>query len=256
MKLKIFICGLVMLLAIPAATAQERVTTFGIQFKPMLPIQFFNAGKQTQTLNNVDYTVDPKLGFAFGMVIRKGLTKSLSLETGINVLKRNFEITIDDVDSSFSGTSQFQLLNYEIPVLGLVYVQINRQMFMNASGGVSFDMYPTPLYTEGSYYANGVLRTYWLQPSLLANIGWEYRTEKSGYFYFGATIHRPFRQIFTEYITYKGESGKRFEQVSFDLTGNYITIDFRYFFHEDPERRKKKVKKEKTKRKFVDPRKK
>ncbi|MCB0401251.1 MAG: hypothetical protein KDD41_04150 [Flavobacteriales bacterium] len=224
--------------------AQERVTTFGLQVKPIIPIQFFDAGKQEQSVNNIDYIVNPKLGMSFGMVIRKGFTNSLSLETGINFLRRNYDLTINDADSSFSGTSQFRLLTYEIPVLGLVYVRINRQLYMNAAGGISFDIYPTPLFTADTYFTNSIARTSWLQPSLLANVGWEYRTESSGYFYFGASLHRPFQKIYTEYIKYEGESGFRNEKAIFELTGNYITIDFRYFFHEDPEKRKKKTKKE------------
>ncbi len=83
-----------LLVFLSSVKAQERVTTFGIQFKPIIPLQFFDAGKQEQTLNGIEYINNPKMGFAFGMVIRKGLTKSLSLETGINVLKRNFDLTI------------------------------------------------------------------------------------------------------------------------------------------------------------------
>ena len=225
------------------STAQERVTTFGLQLKPIIPIQFFDAGKQEKIVNNIEYINNPRMGMSFGMVIRKGFTKSLSLETGINFLRRNFDLTINDPDSAFSGTSQFRLVNYEIPVLGLVYVRLNRQMYMNVAGGVSFDIYPTPLFTADTYYANAVNRTYWLQTSLLANLGWEYRTEKSGYFYVGASLHRPFEKIFTEFVTYKGADGNRREETTFDLTGNYVTLDLRYFFHEDPERRKKKTKK-------------
>ena len=255
MKTKVLLYSLLLLLVGFNANAQERVTTFGFQLKPIIPIQFFDAGTQEQTVNNIEYINTPKLGMSFGMVIRMGFTKSLSLETGINVLRRNFDLTINDVDSNFSGTSQFRLLNYEIPVQGLVYVRLNRQMYMNVSGGLSFDIYPTPLFTSDTYFANAVNRNNWLQTSLIANVGWEYRTEKSGYFYFGASFHRPFQVIFREFVTYKGEAGNRREETTFDLTGNYITLDFRYFFHEDPEKKGKKQKKEKTKRKFVDPRK-
>lgn len=237
--------------------AQERVTTFGIQLKPIIPVNFFGAGKQVKTGNNITFTNQPKMGLNFGMVIRKGFTKSLSLETGINFLRRNYDLTIDDPDSSFTGTSSFRIVNYEIPVLGLVYVQLSRNMFMNVAGGVSFDIYPTPLYTYDDYFTNAVNRTNWLQTSLLANIGWEYRTEKSGYIYIGASLHRPFNKIMREYVIYDGINENRNEEMDFDLTGNYLTIDIRYFFHEEKEKKKKKVKKEpKVKRVFIDPRKK
>jgi hypothetical protein len=256
MKVKALIYILALLVFIPKLFSQEKVTTFGIQLKPIIPVEFFNAGKLEETKSNIQFTNQPKFGLSFGMVIRKGLTKSLSIETGLNFLKRNFNLIIDDPDSSFSSKSDFSIVNYEIPVLGLVFVRLGRNMFMNVAGGVSFDFYPTPLFVEDKHFANAVNRNHWLQPSLLINLGWEYRTEKSGYIYLGASLHRTFSSNFKEFVTYKGESGERNEEVTFDLTGNYLTLDIRYFFHEDKQKKKKKIKKQKVKTKFIDPRKK
>jgi hypothetical protein len=254
--------------------AQERVTTFGVQLKPIIPVEFFSAGKQEVDNDGIIYVNQPKLGMSFGMVIRKGITKNISLETGLNFLQRNFDLTINDTDSSFSGTSDFRIVNYEIPVLCLVYVELSRKIFMNVAGGVSFDIYPTPLYVQDDYFTNAVNRTNWIQPSLLANVGWEYRTEKSGYFYLGASLHRSFNSaIFTEFVGYTSinDQGNRdvIDEATFDVTGNYFTIDLRYFFHEDPAKKKKRKKKgekkvkdpnvhydKNGKRIFIDPRKK
>ena len=267
MKIRL-ILYILTLLAVSKSIAQERVTTFGIQVKPIIPVEFFDAGKQVKTKNNIEYVNQPKFGMSFGMVIRKGITKSLSLETGLNFLKRNYDLNINDPDSSFSSSSSFSVVNYEIPVLGMVYVRLGTNTFMNVAGGVSFDIYPTPLYVADDHFSNAVNRNDWIQPSLLANIGWEYRTEKSGYFYLGASLHRPFSATFKEFVTYKGESGARFEEEVFDLTGNYLTVDIRYFFHEDKAKKKKKKKKGKKRvnnpdaqykngrRIFIDPRKK
>ncbi len=122
---------------------------------------------------------------------------------------------------------------------------------MNVAGGISLDIYPTPLYVEGEYFTNAINRTFWVQPSLLANVGWEYRTEKSGYIYFGASLHRSLNdKIFTEFVayTYPDQYGNRIiaDEATFDLTGNYFTIDLRYFFHE--EKQKKRVKEKKFNR--------
>lgn len=233
--------------------SQEKLNAFGIQLKPIIPLQLLDAGTQSKTQNNIEYINNPKLGMSFGMVIRMGFTKSLSLETGINMLRRNYDLTINDLDSNFTSNSSFRITNYEIPVLGLVYVQLNRNMFMNVAGGMSFDMYPTPLFTGDENYSNSIGRTSWLQTSLLANVGWEYRTETSGYWYFGASFHRPFKQIMTEIITYKAYG--RNERVGFDLKGNYLTLDLRYFFPAEKREKKEKIKKKKGKRVFIDPRK-
>jgi hypothetical protein len=234
--------------------SQERVTTFGIQLKPIIPLGFFDTGKQEQIQNNITFSLNPKLGLGFGMVIRKGFTKSLSIETGINWIRRNYDLTISDVDSNFAGTSSFKMVNYEVPILGLVYVQLGNNLFMNVSGGASFDIYPSDLRTFDNYFTNDLLRYSWIRTSLLANIGWEYRTEKKGYFYLGASLHRPFSKIFGEFVTYDYEELNRNETVFFDLSGNYITLDLRYFFHEEKLKKRKKKKKE-PKNKFKDPRK-
>jgi len=234
---------LVSVVCLPDFFSQEKVTTFGIQLKPIVPVEFFNAGKQNKITSNIEYINEPKFGMSFGMVIRRGLTKNLSIETGLNFLKRNYDLLINDSDASFSSSSDFSIVNYEIPILLLVYVQLGRNTFMNVAGGGSLDIYPTPLFVKDETFANAVNRTRWVQPSLLANIGWEYRTEKSGYIYLGASLHRPFTDIFTEYITYKGVNGDRLEEETFDLTGSYFTIDLRYFFHEEKQLKRVRAKK-------------
>jgi len=225
--------------------AQERVTTVGLQLKPIFSSDLFKSGKQEAIVDNINFTLDPKIGLSFGMVIRKGFTKSLSIETGINYLRRNYDLTISDPDSSFSGTSSFKIVNYEIPVLGLIYVQLGNQLFMNVAGGASIDIYPSDLFTYDNYFENDLFRYNWFQASLVANVGWEYRTRKSGYFYLGASYHRPFTNMMKEKILYKGFN--RDVETHFELSGNYLTLDFRYFFHENPAKKKRKIKKPKKK---------
>ena len=59
MKLRLFPYIFLLLIAFNSS-AQERVTTFGIQLKPIIPVEFFNAGKQQQTKNNIQYINQPK----------------------------------------------------------------------------------------------------------------------------------------------------------------------------------------------------
>jgi len=113
---------------------------------------------------------------------------------------------------------------------------------MNVSGGFSLDVYPSDLYTFDDYFQNAVNRFNWIKTSLIANLGWEYRTPKIGYFYFGASYHRPFSHIMRDFVNYTGNG--RDEGVFFDLSGNYLTLDFRYFFHEDPQKKRTKKKQE------------
>lgn len=221
--------------------AQERVTTFGIQFKPIISSELLSTGKLQIEQNNIFYTVTPNTGSSFGMVIRKGLNKTLSIETGINYLTRKFELNIKDDLFNYNESSVFKMVNYEIPLSLLVYIRLFEHIYMNVSGGVAADIYPSDLYTYSDNFQNDILVLDWFRQSLIANLGWEYRTDKSGYIYIGASYHRPFAEMAKERVWYHGN--KRNERVEFSLSGNYITLDFRYFFHEDPEKRKKKTKK-------------
>lgn len=234
----IFLFVLLFLLIQGRSYGQENVLTVGIQYKPIIPGEIFNTGSVKLSENNIDVELDPRFGNAVGMVVRKGITESVSIETGLNFVRRNYDIHINDLDSSLNESSDFKFIGYEMPVLGLVYVQLGKELFMNAAGGVSLDFFPSDIFTADRYYAHSTIRRNWIQTSLLANIGFEYRTRKSGYFYLGASFHRPFRSIAFTGIDYIGNSKKHFFPT--ELSGNYLTLDIRYFFHEDPENKKRK----------------
>ena len=111
---------------------------------------------------------------------------------------------------------------------------------MNASMGVSADMYASNTQSRGTYHRTLTARKHTFQPAVLANLGWEYRTEKSGYLYLGASLHRPFSYELVTHIDYEGNG--KYEDLYQPLSGSYLTLDIRYFFHEDPEKKKKKKK--------------
>src|SRR6187455_758899 len=64
--------------------AQEKVVTAGIQFKPIFSSNFFNTGPENTVVDGIDFQIAPQSGFCVGMVIRKGITNTVSLESGIN----------------------------------------------------------------------------------------------------------------------------------------------------------------------------
>ena len=117
---------------------------------------------------------------------------------------------------------------------------------MDAALGSSIDLFPSDIYTSDSYFKHSSRRRNIISLSILSNLGFEYRTEKSGYFYLGASYHRPFNSIYTTKIKY--ENSYKNETITTKLSGNYLTIDFRYFFNEDPIKKENKKKKSKTKK--------
>jgi hypothetical protein len=221
--------------------AQQNTRTVGFQFKPIFNSRFLDTGEIKNDTLGVSFSHLPKFGFCGGMVIRLGLTKRISLETGINYVRRDYEFSI--ADSGLQEKKKFKTISYEIPVLGMVFIRLGEKLYMNAALGGSLDIFPSNFNIHSSYYNNDVLRDAWISPALLANLGFEYRTEKSGYFYVGASFHRPFNRIFVSKIEYRGTTPILFREM--ELSGNYLTLDLRYFFHEDPEKRKVRKKKQK-----------
>ncbi len=231
--------------------AQENVTTVGIQFKPMIPNQVFRSTSSEVSENLVDFSTKPTFGYAFGMVIRHGFTENWSVEGGINYVKRNFRLNAADQRTGFIAEGDFGLVGYEMPVLALLYVRLADKLYMNAAFGLSLDFYPSDVagvYDQFPETAQDSIilrqesvRRSWIQVAGLANLGWEYRTEESGYFYLGGSFHRPFNPMYISSMRYSDPAF--YAQTNSVLNSSYLTLDFRYFFHEDPVKKQKKVKK-------------
>ena len=241
----------VLLLMSGTLLAQKDVTTFGIQVKPMVPSKFFNSGAQTISQEYLTVDMTPKLGWNFGMLMRMGFTDMFSLETGINVVRRNYNLNAYDAEFDTNLELDYTFAGYEVPVQMLVYVKLGDQFWMNASGGVSFDTYPSNAFSTNDAVVGTLVldieqRTFrrsWVQMALLANYGFEYRTKDKGYWYLGASYHRPFSDMATTEVAYVRhpfpDPEPSTEKVSADLSGSYLTVDLRYFFHEDPDRKRK-----------------
>ena len=152
--------------------AQKDVTTFGFVFKPIFPSKYFRTGPIDFSANNVDFRITQKSGISMGGVVRKGITKTLSIETGINYVKRNYDLVI--TDSVFTGKSDFKIVGYEIPLQALVFIQLSKDVWMNVALGPSIDLYPTDIETFSFYFKQVSNRTHnyrVLHTGLIANIG-------------------------------------------------------------------------------------
>ena len=221
-----------------SVNAQSK-TTFGLQYKPILPIKVLNVTELKLSEKGMNVTLSPKLGLNFGAIIRWELLEKLSLETGLNYNKRSFKMKTILEDTAISGSLDFSIITYEVPIQALFYVRLSKQWYMNVATGFSINFRASNVgklsedknFSQITYVKN-------INLAFVANIGVEYRTKESGAFYLGASLTNPFRPLGEIHATSQVENYSK--EVVGDVSGNYISVDLRYFFHEKKEKTKKK----------------
>lgn len=266
---------IIMCVAFLGSLAQDnkhpQIITAGIEFRPIFPAGFLKTGDQT--VENADYNVlvSPKFGFSAGMTIRYGFHKRFALETGLNFVQRNFDLSVNrdsvGLSSSYNSQTDFTIIGYEHPIKLLVFVQLAERFYMNAAAGLQLTFFPSDIFTtdkESSptdqYFKHSSIRLGFdgkpgndgfIHGGAIANLGWEYRTKKIGFFYLGATYHIPFADIYRSKFQYL-EDDYQSEVLGIELNGSYLTFDVRYFFHSKPIVKKERKKQKKKSKKGVE----
>ena len=218
---------------------QETKTTFGLQYKPIIPSKYFNSSHINEIFGEYTTNLTPKYSNVFGMIIRQKINKTFSIESSLNYTQKNYTLTINNSTVNINDFTNFGIRSYEIPMQLLTYVRILNAWHLNVAFGISHNVLAsdvlsygnnTTFFFQNTYRKNGGYR------ALLTNVGVEYRTEEKGSFYMGTSLHRPWGEIGRIYPEYTDEENSfntfnNFNDKFFlELTGNFITIDFRYFF--------------------------
>lgn len=218
-------------------TKKERFPSFfGAAISPVIPNNFIGATSTIATDSSGAMTTDFRnnWGVTFGATVRIGVTKRFSIETGITQVRRNYTTYVSIPDSNVNDQQKLTFINYDIPLNGLVYVQLSERWFMDASLGVSIVHYPSdvrdsmkPSNTEVvNVELRRTARTYF---AFNAGLGFEYRTPKIGNFFLGFGVKVPFKPPYIGVTIYNkvGYGSKLTSYVP--ISAGYFTIDFRYF---------------------------
>lgn len=198
----------------------DRKTHFGIIYSPVIPSNFLQKNDITKTTDTSQYNVNQAMSYYFGMEIRHDFTKRFAIQTGINFIRRNWDVKADFEGELFQERLKFNA--YELPFSVLGYVQLGQNVFMNISGGASFEMYPSDIYFK-RFFAK---RKFWILPSLNANLGWEYRDKKNGIFYLGAS----YKIVSDEFLLFVFTSNSSYPIDEFRIPGNFFSINLKYYF--------------------------
>ena len=220
------------------AKSQNSKTTFGLQYKPIIPAAYFNAADLSKSSASYNFNLKPKYSNSFGMVIRRQINKTFSVESGLNYTQRNFKLSITNNTINLSDFTTFGMRSYELPLQFLTYVRASENWHLNIAFGISHNVLASDIFSYGEeknyFYFQNTYRKNGGYSALLANLGMEYRTENKGYYYFGTSLHRPWKAIGRIYPEYDDKTGNTLEDKEFyiEMLGNFVTIDFRYFFAE------------------------
>ena len=99
---------------------------FGLQVKPVFPLAIFDPHTEAQ-LPNLLGSLELTGGLAFGMVVRAGVSKNISFETGLNQITRRYDISLANDTSGYSQKDQIRFVGYELPLLAMVYIRLGRR---------------------------------------------------------------------------------------------------------------------------------
>jgi hypothetical protein len=206
---------------------------FGFQIRPVFPTRFIGEPLLEMDGDGFETSIQQKIGYGFGGTVRVGLTKLIALETGINYTERNFDLFMAKPDSNSFANDTLTFIEYDIPINALFYIQLSEKWYMNTSLGLALNFKPTDIGAFNQpgglhFYKHTGLVTDKFHFDLNANVGFEFRTEKSGFFYLGGSARVPFAPLFTliaDY-TYQGNNTRLIGEVD----GSFLAIDFKYFF--------------------------
>ena len=215
--------------------SQGTRTTFGMQYKPIVPAAYFNSTEIIRSSGSYDFSLKPRYSNSFGMVVRYKINPTFSIESGLNYTQRNFSLAVKNSDLNLDDVTDFGMRSYEFPIQLLAYVQASEYWYVNVAFGISHNILASDIFSSGEESKNYFQNTYRKSggyQALLANIGMERRTVEKGHYYFGASLHRPWKaigKVFPEYDETTNTFNKD-KEFSLDLLGNFVTLDFRYFF--------------------------
>ena len=231
-----FIFTLSFLLALGVKSQVTR-TTFGMQYKPIIPAAYFNSTEIIKSSGSYDFNLEPRYSNSFGMVVRYKINTTFSIESGLNYTQRNFNLAAKNIDLNLDDITDFGMRSYELPIQLLAYVQASEYWYVNVAFGISHNVLASDIFSSGEESKNYFQNTYRKSggyQALLANIGMEYRTVEKGRYYFGTSLHRPWEAIGKVFPEYDDKTNifNKDKEFSLDLLGNFVTIDFRYFFTE------------------------
>jgi hypothetical protein len=217
---------------------QKTFVTIGPEVSLILPTDF--GARPDKFFQDTMFRFSPNVGYRFGASLRFDFSRTFSFQTGLYYISRTYTAQVGKANATKTEIEtdyynrQANYIGFEIPIMALFYVQLGRKWFMNNAVGFSIDFYPSSIVKNAvdsnMKYVTFGGRNSWCMPAMKAAIGFEHRSENSGYFYLGGQFHRPFSAIMDGFIERTNVAPYGLQSVDIAQSGTYFAIDFKYFF--------------------------
>ncbi|MFM6946078.1 MAG: outer membrane beta-barrel protein [Flavobacteriales bacterium] len=207
---------------------------FGFQYRTILPMQQMQSGLQSFSDSVLKADIQPQGGYTFGGIVRYGLSNLISIETGLYYNQRNYQINATRTDSAISVDQRLRFVQFEVPIQGLIAIQLSKQFYANAALGASILYKPSSVASYVNPYDKHEFRQVGLVDindklgfDLRASAGFEWRDKKAGVFYLGGTAFIQLQPAFTFLSRYQYVNFKQAAAGPVNASG--FGLDFKYF---------------------------
>lgn len=223
---------LICLLFFTNIAAQDKAI-LGFEFMPLQPSTLYTNSKLQFDSGGVNFKISPKAGYNFGFLVRKKLYKGISFESGISRVRRQYQISINSSQDTFTANGNFRLISYELPAMATIFIKLNNTWFIDNGFGLSFD-FPASRVLTGSpqdtvpKWSHLSVPKFFAIPGLSARFGVEMRTKNSGSFGVGMAYRRLLTPLMGTVIGYTDKDGVPIYMRT-NLTGHYFGFYLKYF---------------------------
>jgi hypothetical protein len=208
---------------------------FAFQLRGLIPNKFSEPKTNTVFNDTLTSSITQKNGFSFGGVIRTRYADRFGVELGLTICKRYFDVSTGIPDSGLFFSKDFAFTNFELPVNGLVFIQLSERVFTNAGLGISAVYKPSSVAArefkenKSEFSMAGIVQNKF-NLNINAQLGFEYVSDKNGAFYIGGSAHIPLSRLFYFYSKYTYANSDVFSAVVYEQKSPFFTFDVRYYF--------------------------
>ncbi|MCB0737924.1 MAG: hypothetical protein KDC92_10455 [Bacteroidetes bacterium] len=205
---------------------ENNTPAFGLVYNTILTTEILSGERVESTVEDVLFSYNSAYSQGFGGFITFSPYQTFSFSTGITTIRRNYQVFMDA--DSFDFERKLRVNSFQVPLLGVVNVQLGNNLWISGRGGFVLEFFPNNQLIEDERFLTVTQPRYWAIPTLRGGARLEYTTPKNGAFFIGASYTRSLTYLVRMYMDYS--LANRTITENFKLEGHYFSLDVGYVF--------------------------